>query len=180
VPLELLAEEQARITDELAKAGALMANSEIHWEELERNLHRALALASNLGSSYSRASEKVRRQMNQAIYEEILVEVDGSVIYARMAQPFAAFHDDEFRTWLAESAVNPGPLEAGGSNIAVLVEAMGLEPTDLLTASQALYQLSYAPMARARRLSAGGALPWPPRASQGDVPGAQGKPGGRR
>ena len=26
-----------------------------------------------------------------------------------------------------------------------LVEAMGLEPTNLLTASQALYQLSYAP-----------------------------------
>jgi hypothetical protein len=27
------------------------------------------------------------------------------------------------------------------------VEAMGLEPTNLLTASQALYQLSYAPVA---------------------------------
>jgi hypothetical protein len=27
------------------------------------------------------------------------------------------------------------------------VEAMGLEPTNLLTASQALYQLSYAPKA---------------------------------
>ncbi len=27
-----------------------------------------------------------------------------------------------------------------------MVEAMGLEPTDLLTASQALYQLSYAPV----------------------------------
>ena len=27
----------------------------------------------------------------------------------------------------------------------LLVEAMGLEPTNLLTASQALYQLSYAP-----------------------------------
>jgi hypothetical protein len=27
------------------------------------------------------------------------------------------------------------------------VEAMGIEPTNLLTASQALYQLSYAPVA---------------------------------
>jgi hypothetical protein len=27
-----------------------------------------------------------------------------------------------------------------------MVEAMGLEPTNLLTASQALYQLSYAPV----------------------------------
>jgi hypothetical protein len=77
VPLELLAEEQNRITDELAQAGALMANSEVHWEELERNLHRALALASNLGPTYTRANQMVRRQMNQAIFEEILVEVDG-------------------------------------------------------------------------------------------------------
>ena len=32
-----------------------------------------------------------------------------------------------------------------------LVEAMGLEPTNLLTASQALYQLSYAPSGGAER-----------------------------
>jgi site-specific DNA recombinase len=125
VPLELLAEEQARITDELAKAGALMANSEIHWEELQRNLQRALALASNLGSTYAKANEKVRRQMNQAIFEEILIEVDGSVVYARMAQPFAAFHDEEFRTWLAESAANPAQQDVRGSNIAVLVWLVG-------------------------------------------------------
>jgi hypothetical protein len=32
-----------------------------------------------------------------------------------------------------------------------VVEAMGLEPTNLLTASQALYQLSYAPSGEVRR-----------------------------
>jgi hypothetical protein len=32
-----------------------------------------------------------------------------------------------------------------------MVEAMGLEPTNLLTASQALYQLSYAPSGEVRR-----------------------------
>jgi hypothetical protein len=32
-----------------------------------------------------------------------------------------------------------------------LVEAMGLEPTNLLTASQALYQLSYAPSGEGER-----------------------------
>jgi hypothetical protein len=32
-----------------------------------------------------------------------------------------------------------------------LVEAMGLEPTNLLTASQALYQLSYAPSGEGKR-----------------------------
>jgi hypothetical protein len=33
------------------------------------------------------------------------------------------------------------------SRDSTFVEAMGLEPTNLLTASQALYQLSYAPAA---------------------------------
>ena len=32
-----------------------------------------------------------------------------------------------------------------------MVEAMGLEPTNLLTASQALYQLSYAPSGEVER-----------------------------
>ena len=32
-----------------------------------------------------------------------------------------------------------------GFHLPKVVEAMGLEPTNLLTASQALYQLSYAP-----------------------------------
>ena len=34
-----------------------------------------------------------------------------------------------------------------------MVEAMGLEPTNLLTASQALYQLSYAPGVRGHVIS---------------------------
>jgi len=38
-----------------------------------------------------------------------------------------------------------------GSSKAFVVEAMGLEPTNLLTASQALYQLSYAPSGGSER-----------------------------
>ena len=40
-----------------------------------------------------------------------------------------------------------------------LVEAMGLEPTNLLTASQALYQLSYAPNVRGGTLAVGSWVP---------------------
>ena len=75
----------------------LTANSEIHWEKLKPNLRHALALASNLGSTYAKAAPRVRGRMNQAISEEILIEVDGSVVYVRITQPFAAFHDEEFR-----------------------------------------------------------------------------------
>ena len=54
------------------------------------------------------------------------MEVDGSVVYARMVQPFAAFHDEEFRAWLDDNAMNPGPLDVRGSNFDTLVEVMGL------------------------------------------------------
>lgn len=74
------------------------------------------------------------------------MEVDGSVIYARMAQPFAAFHDEEFRLWLAESETNPGPEMVRGSNNRVLVEAMGLEPTTSTLQRSHSSQLSYAPV----------------------------------
>ena len=39
----------------------------------------------------------------------------------------------------------PGVTTDRRSDLGFPVEAMGLEPTNLLTASQALYQLSYAP-----------------------------------
>ena len=42
-----------------------------------------------------------------------------------------------------------------------MVEAMGLEPTNLLTASQALYQLSYAPVAKLPRSRVVFRLPHP-------------------
>jgi hypothetical protein len=46
----------------------------------------ALALASDLGSTHAKASEKVRRQMNQAIFGQILVEAPpvgaGIVVFA--------------------------------------------------------------------------------------------------
>ena len=151
VPLELLAEEQARIKEDLAQAGALPTNSEIHWEEMEQNLKKALSLASNLGTTYANADSRVRRQMNQAIFEEIPMEVDGSVIYGRMSQPFGAFHDQEFIAWLEQGAQASGPPGVASSNNDTLVEAMGLEPTTSCLQSRCSSQLSYAPWLATRQ-----------------------------
>ncbi len=123
VPLDILKEEQERIKGELATAGALMTNSEIHWESLESNLDRALSLASRVGSTYEQADVQVRRQLNQAIFDQVLIEVDGSVAYARMKQPFAAFQDTEFRKWVQSAERKSGPRRDGGSNETLLVGA---------------------------------------------------------
>ena len=104
-----------------------MANAEVHWEYLEKNLDRALAFASNLGDAYAMASPQVRRNLNQSMFEEIAIEVDGSIVHAPMQQPFAAFHDEGFRGWIMDGAkTNPGPLLDRGSNEDILVELMGL------------------------------------------------------
>jgi site-specific DNA recombinase len=128
VPMELLKEEQERIAKELADAGVMLANTEVHWEKLERDLERALVLTSRIADAYRNAAPNVRRQLNQAVFEQIQVDLGGTIMYARMAEPFSSFNDREFRNWLVSGAPNPEPSEAPGSNMARLVEAMGLEP----------------------------------------------------
>ena len=54
-------------------------------------------LASRVGSTYEEAEVPVRRQPKQAIVDQVLIEVDGSVAYARMQHSFAALRDTEFR-----------------------------------------------------------------------------------
>ena len=129
VPLELMQEEQTRISLELANAGALLVNAEVHWDELERNLECALEITTRLGEAYRLATSQVRRYMNQALFEEIGVEIGGTITYARLAEPFRSFNDDEFLKWLEREMVNPEPTVAQGSNMDLLVEVMGFEPT---------------------------------------------------
>jgi len=153
VPMDLLREEQERIKTELANAGASLANTEIHWEVLETNLTKALELATRLDNAYLEADPTVRRYFNQAVLEGVYIDVDGRIAYARLAEPFRSFLDEGFFTRLTREMKNPGHVDDRGSNIDNLVEAMGLEPTNLLTASQALYQLSYAPVPAQGRFS---------------------------
>ena len=126
VPLELLKEEQDRIGKELADAGASLANTEVHWETLERNLEKALLLTSRISDAYRKAEPNVRRQLNQAVFKEIQVDLGGTVMYARVAEPFSSFNDREFRAWLTSGAPTTVTSEEPGSNMSRLVEVMGL------------------------------------------------------
>lgn len=127
VPIDLLQEEQARITSELANAGAALANTEIHWEQLETNLQKALELSTRLDRAYESASATVRRRFNQAIFEVIYVDVDG--IHARLAQPFRSLLDEDFLDRLEREWDRPTPDQGEGSNFDELVGAGGLEPS---------------------------------------------------
>jgi hypothetical protein len=139
VPVDLLKEEQHRITTELANAGAALANTEVHWERLAANLKAALELTTRIGDAYRAASPTVRRHFNQAILEGVFIDVDGGIAYTRLAQPFKGLLDEDFLARLALEMKNPSPdSQDRGSNMGLLVEVMGLEPTNLLTASHIL------------------------------------------
>jgi hypothetical protein len=84
------------------------------------------------GSAAERDPLILGERFNQAVFTRIDVR-DGKIAAVGYHPPFnLLFSSSEF--------------EYGD-----LVEAMGLEPTNLLTASQALYQLSYAPMCEGKR-----------------------------
>jgi hypothetical protein len=65
------------------------------------------------------------------------------------------------RTGLPDHGSRTVPIGTAKMQVNDSVEAMGLEPTNLLTASQALYQLSYAPVAKLPRSRVVFRLPQP-------------------
>ena len=145
VPLELMKEEQDRITLALARAGAELVSTEVEWEKVERDVNAAVMLVSQLFDIYVQADPVMRRRINQASWDGFDVDAEG-VVGARLSDPMAALVAADVMASLGATNENRDPCDSGrGSRLNVLVEAKGLEPSNLLTASQALYQLSYAP-----------------------------------
>ncbi|MGQ0431571.1 MAG: hypothetical protein ACT452_04085 [Microthrixaceae bacterium] len=120
VPLDLLKEEQDRIMRELANVGGALASTELHWETIERNLDLALSLVRDCQSLYRAANPETRRQLNQALFEALSVDVDG-VKYRRLAQPFAQLLDDDLFARLEREMKNPTSVASGQGSKEVLL-----------------------------------------------------------
>jgi site-specific DNA recombinase len=128
VPLDLLREEQDRITRQLAQAGAELANLEVDWEQVEENVNAAVALASQLFDIYLTAEPTLRRRINQACWDGFDLDADG-VVGARLSDPMAALVADDLVKQLGAENGNRDPFERGrGSRLTSLVEVSGLEP----------------------------------------------------
>ena len=127
IEIDLLKEEQARVTQELANAGAALAANEIDWTRIEANLEAALELASRIDEAYRKARPATRRQLNQIMFREIRIDVDG-VSGAQLADPFAQLLADDLLVALEREMKNRRPSRDDGSKDELLVEVMGLEP----------------------------------------------------
>jgi len=80
IPIELLKSEQDRLTEEVAACERRLATAGVTSEAIERNLEQCLQFIRDAATTYRTASARIRRRMNQSLFERILVEEDGTVV----------------------------------------------------------------------------------------------------
>jgi site-specific DNA recombinase len=128
IPLELLKEQQDRITHQMADAHSDLGKSEVDWRNFEKNLNAALRFAGKIGDGYAGADSIVRRQINQAVVKAIYVDLEGVTgveLSDPMAQLMAEGLVDEIQAQIGRT---PGMQHGGGSSLNALVEVRGFEP----------------------------------------------------
>ena len=77
-----------RIASEMTAAEGALAVTEYTADQIENTIEHAVAFATNCHDAYMAADEVVRREMNQAFFDRILVTEDGVVEWS-YNQPFA-------------------------------------------------------------------------------------------
>ena len=88
ITVDLLREEQARITSEEAQAKRILESSTLPFDEVERNLDGALAIVADCQEAYALASNEIRRSYNQVFFEKIWIG-EGGVEGVDLQLPFA-------------------------------------------------------------------------------------------
>ncbi len=138
VPLDLLKEEQHRLSREVADAEAQLAGLSIRYDKIAINLDRALTLAGNCEALFRELPPHLRRQLNQLIYTTLLVHDDDGIVGAELTDEFSALLAADLVEGIETEALQEEArrkdhttdlhLDDPGSNTGVLVELRGLEP----------------------------------------------------
>jgi site-specific DNA recombinase len=156
IPIDLLKTEQDRIARQLEIAQNRLAVSEQAFAEIETTLEQVLSLARNCQQAYLQARASLRRQFNQAFFEQLLIDEDGTV-RSRLAEPFAILLGEELAAevdavlttlppagtgentetaapwrdsgFWEQSENRPDQRSGQGLKDVLLVEVMGFEPT---------------------------------------------------
>ena len=95
IDVAMLREEQDRIGRETRQAEELLKSADAGLAEWQSVLDLAMLLATNCANAYRLADHRIKRQFNEAVFEEIVVR-DGHVAEARYQAPFGRFFAPEF------------------------------------------------------------------------------------
>lgn len=77
ITVDLLKEEQQRITSEETQAQRILDSCELRFDEIERNLDQALHMVADYFGAYARAPGHMRHTYNQVFFEKIWVGENG-------------------------------------------------------------------------------------------------------
>ena len=94
----MLREEQDRIGRETRQAEELLRSADAGLAEWQSVLDLAMRLATNCANAYRLADHRIQRQLNEAVFEEIVVR-DGHVAEARYQALFGLFFCARVRTF---------------------------------------------------------------------------------
>ncbi|GAB2646856.1 recombinase family protein [Kribbella swartbergensis] len=89
VPLDLMKREMDRFTRERANAEAELRLADATMVEQDVQPERVLKVAGNCYHHYLKAKPHLRRQINQGLFEKLLIGPDGSVERAELSEPFS-------------------------------------------------------------------------------------------
>lgn len=76
IPLDLMKTEQARIAHQLAGVERKLTRLASTMQQVATALNAAIGFLTDLRHTYSCATDTVKRQINQAMFEQILVDAD--------------------------------------------------------------------------------------------------------
>jgi site-specific DNA recombinase len=116
VPLDLLRQEQDRLTTEIAQAEAHLETAERSSGDVQATLDKALDLLANCHRAYRKAPGHLRRQFNQALFERLLVH-DDRITGAEIAEPFATLADPDLPQRLDGGATGRTAASSGGGQM---------------------------------------------------------------
>ena len=110
----------------MQEANALLSARTIGFKEIEDTVAKALDLAGNCQEAYRLASDRVRRQFNQAFFKRLLID-SGDVEGAELSEPFSTLLGEDVSRRFERAL--PEPASSGvGSIYDTLVDLRGIEP----------------------------------------------------
>ncbi|GAB4086202.1 recombinase family protein [Myceligenerans cantabricum] len=136
VPLDLLKEEQDRISRRLAFLDSRIEAGQVEYDQAKAHLEDCLELAGNAHAIYMSLNDSLRRIANQAFFERInIYEIESTdAVTADHGEPFDVLFDPALQAdaLAHDAALQQGPdakpADVAGLNIQPRVGPEGLEP----------------------------------------------------
>lgn len=124
IPLDLLAQEQARISREMDKATAALDGNSTEFRRIETLFGQLLDLVEHGSELYQSSPDNIRRLLNQAIFSKLFVDC-GEVVEAELSELVEAVAGAAFDRQRKERQVEHHPYRRDTKNPSLVSSGWG-------------------------------------------------------